>query len=154
MSDVDTKIRDYLTRVQPGWDREGVLGPALDAVLSACSSVERRGGAQLSIVEIRTRIADTAGIRTETDIAPISEPCNYCGAQIIWLDTATSRMPVDERPSDRGNIVIHRAGSKRVAVVLGAGKAAAVRGGGEPLYLHHNQSCGAAGKWSRGAGRG
>jgi len=72
------------------------------------------------------------------------QPCNYCGATILWLRTRTGAfMPVDEAPSPTGNVL--RQGGN--AGVLGPNQAAAARANGVELRAHHALSCPQAPKW-------
>lgn len=78
------------------------------------------------------------------------QPCNYCHGMIVWLQTRAGRfMPVDEQPTDNGNIL--RSGGH--AGVLGKNQAAAARASGARLHLHHAVTCPHASKWQGKAGR-
>lgn len=70
--------------------------------------------------------------------------CKSCGAAIRWVRVTSSRtgkeaaMPVDDRPSLRGNILID--GDE--ATVLSNAEADEVRlSGGTPMFLSHFATC-------------
>lgn len=72
--------------------------------------------------------------------------CNYCKASILWLPTATTKMPVNATPDpDRGNVVVVGG----LAGVLGPARARAARTAGETLYLPHVATCPHKAAWNK-----
>jgi hypothetical protein len=65
--------------------------------------------------------------------------CKSCGAAITWAKTIKGRpIPLDARPSPRGNVIISEEG---VALVYRDSSAIAPRYADEPRYLSHFATC-------------
>lgn len=79
-------------------------------------------------------------------LAQFRGACRSCQAPILWADTAKGeRMPVDEKPVDAGNVLLHITDDspqpKLIAGVLTRGQAAGARDRQERLYRSHFVSC-------------
>lgn len=72
--------------------------------------------------------------------------CRSCHIPVLWADTTVGeRMPVDEKPTADGNVLLHITDDsptpKLIAGVLNRGQAAGARDRGERLYRSHFASC-------------
>jgi hypothetical protein len=79
-------------------------------------------------------------------LAAFRATCGSCPAPILWAETtAGERMPVDEQPSNSGNVLLHLSDDtprpKLLAGVLTRGQAAGARDRQERLYRSHFASC-------------
>lgn len=85
------------------------------------------------------------------DLTPWHDTCGSCAAPIVWAVTARSKkpMPVDRKPSDKGNVLLAVDADRLVAGVLGRNQAAGVRDRGDALYLSHFVTCPNASKHRR-----
>jgi hypothetical protein len=73
--------------------------------------------------------------------------CRSCGAEIQWVRTAKGAMPLDAEPTERGNIVVHRA--DQITVYPSAEIAAAAGVRPEDLRISHFATCPESGAWRR-----
>jgi hypothetical protein len=79
--------------------------------------------------------------------------CRSCGARITWLKTPGGKaIPVDEDPTDDGNILIDVEHCRLVARVYGNAEAAREAGAEELRYRSHFVTCPQAGEWRRREG--
>ena len=77
--------------------------------------------------------------------------CRSCGRRITWLRTPGGKsIPVDEDPTDDGNIVIDVEHSQLVAQVYRNAEMARTFAAGEPRYVSHFVTCPDAPEWRRG----
>jgi hypothetical protein len=142
------RIRGYLDRLSAGWDRTGVLGPALDAALRTIAAAEASGAQQVPTGGLLTAIAAELGIARSDDAAPVTEPCAHCSHPVRWVTTGTgARMSVDAEPHpERGLVQLQLVGGRAVAIPLTRGRAATLRGQVD-LYIAHRDTCPYAHKW-------
>lgn len=76
--------------------------------------------------------------------------CRSCHQRITWLRTPGGKaIPVDEDPSDEGNILIDVERCQLVAKVFKNADAAREFAPEEPRYLSHFVTCPQAGEWRR-----
>jgi hypothetical protein len=76
--------------------------------------------------------------------------CRSCGKRITWLKTAGGKaIPVDEDPTENGNIVIDVERCQLVARVFKDAEAAKAAGAEEPRYISHFVTCPDAPEWRR-----
>lgn len=76
--------------------------------------------------------------------------CRSCHQRITWLKTPGGKaIPVDEDPTDDGNIVIDVERCQLVARVYKDAEAARDAGAEEPRYVSHFVTCPQAGEWRR-----
>lgn len=84
-----------------------------------------------------------------------ADRCRSCNAPIRWAVSLASgkALPLDEAPTDRGNVWLHEAGEEGgnvdVAEVLAGDKLGRARNAGVALYLSHFATCPDAGKWRK-----
>lgn len=79
-------------------------------------------------------------------LAPFRRICRSCRAPILWAFTTASgeRMPLDEKPSATGNVVVHISEEqppRLMAGVLTRGQVDGARLDGKTLYRSHFVSC-------------
>lgn len=147
MAEQLARIRGYLDRMSDGWERRGVLGPALDAALRTVAAAEASGARQIPTGGLLTAIAAELGIARSDDDAPVTEPCAHCSHPVRWVTTSSGdRMSVDPDPHERGRVQLQHIGGRRIAVQHSTGRAATLRGSVE-LYLAHRETCPYAHKW-------
>ena len=76
--------------------------------------------------------------------------CRSCGARITWLKTPGGKsIPVDEDPTEDGNIVIDVERCQLVARVFKDAEHAKAAGAEEPRYKSHFATCPDGPKWRR-----
>lgn len=79
--------------------------------------------------------------------------CRSCGARITWLKTPGGKaMPVDEDPTDDGNVVIDVQHCQLVASVFRNAEMAKTFAPGEPRYTSHFVTCPHASLWRARSG--
>jgi len=84
------------------------------------------------------------------DLLQHADRCCSCHARIVWARTATGeRMPVDERATGNGNVLLMVQGGHLAAGVLTHAEAARRRAGGMALYISHFATCPNAGRHRR-----
>lgn len=70
------------------------------------------------------------------------ESCKSCKASIIWAETNGGRwIPVDEAPSDTGNVVLQKPADPRDPVIAVLLSRSRPRRPGEKLYVSHFATC-------------
>lgn len=76
--------------------------------------------------------------------------CRSCQARITWLKTPGGKsIPVDEDPSENGNIVIDVVDSQLVASVFKNAEMARAFSPEEPRYVSHFVTCPDSGEWRK-----
>lgn len=97
--------------------------------------------------QARRAILARERLRRVRDCSPPEAPrvsaCRSCGAEIVWAYTpAGKRIPVDARPVDGGNVLLHRApGQDPTATVIGKAVQPALFGDDSPRYVSHFATC-------------
>lgn len=79
-------------------------------------------------------------------LKPFRAVCRSCREPILWAHTTATgeRMPLDEKPTASGNVVVHISEEKQprlMAGVLTRGQVDGARLDGQKLYRSHFVSC-------------
>ena len=78
--------------------------------------------------------------------------CRSCGAKIMWVQTEKGRrMPVDDEPTDQGNItLVRRVDNIPLAYVLAASEIAMMSmAERRKLFTSHFATCPSADRWRK-----